>query len=238
MKYKQIKPKKIYEEVADTLLESIRSGDLKPGEKLDSVQQLAESFQVGRSAIREALTSLRAMGLIEMRQGEGTYVKAFEASGIAFPLKSALLMNSDDLKSLMEVRKILETGIAASAAERRTREDLNAMKQAVMDMVKYSADPELGEKADLAFHLAIAKAAGNSLLASLMHHVADMTAESMRETRRLCLYEEMATVDQLNVQHEAILQAIESGEAKQARKAMNTHLDYVEIVLRNYMDTQ
>ncbi|OES46563.1 FadR/GntR family transcriptional regulator [Domibacillus iocasae] len=237
MKYKQIKPKKIYEEVADTLLESIRSGDLKPGEKLDSVQRLAESFQVGRSAIREALTSLRAMGLIEMRQGEGTYVKSFEAAGIAFPLQSALLMNSDDLKSLMEVRKILETGIAASAAERRTLDDLNAMQLAVRDMVKYSADPELGEKADLAFHLAIAEAAGNSLLSSLMHHVSDMTAESMRETRRLCLYEETATVDQLNVQHEAILQAIESRDAKQARKAMNTHLDYVEIVLRNYMDT-
>lgn len=238
MKYKQIKPKKIYEEVAETLLASIRSGELKPGEKLDSVQQLAESFQVGRSAVREALTSLRAMGLIEMRQGEGTYVKSFEAAGIAFPLQSALLMNYDDLKSLMEVRKILETGIAASAAARRTEEDLNAMKQAVMDMVKYSADPELGEKADLAFHLAIAEAAGNKLLASLMHHVADITAESMRETRRLCLYGKMATVDQLNIQHETILKAIESGDAKQARKAMTTHLDYVEMVLHNYMDTQ
>ncbi|OLN22579.1 GntR family transcriptional regulator [Domibacillus antri] len=237
MKYKQIKPKKIYEEVAETLLESIRSGDLQPGEKLDSVQQLAESFQVGRSAIREALTSLRAMGLIEMRQGEGTYVKSFSADGIAFPLQSALLMNRDDLTGLMEVRKILETGIAASAAERRTDEDLAAMEQAFADMAKYSGDAELGEKADLAFHLAIAEAAGNKLLASLMHHVSDMTAESMRETRRICLYEETATVDQLNVQHETILRAIQNRDASSARKAMAAHLDYVENVLHDYMDS-
>ncbi|MDP4087292.1 MAG: GntR family transcriptional regulator, partial [Bacillota bacterium] len=67
MNYKKIKPKKLYEEVAEVIYEMIRTGELKPGQKLDSVQQLAENFQVGRSAIREALTSLRAMGLVEMR---------------------------------------------------------------------------------------------------------------------------------------------------------------------------
>ncbi|MFC0271727.1 FadR/GntR family transcriptional regulator [Metabacillus herbersteinensis] len=236
MKYKQIKPKKIYEEIADTLLDSIRLGELKPGDKLDSVQHLAESFQVGRSAVREALTSLRAMGLIEMRQGEGTYVNSFAADGIAFPLKSALLMNSDDLKGLMEVRKILETGIAASAAVRRTDEDIAVMKLTFADMVKHSGDAELGEKADLAFHLAIAEAADNKLLASLMHHASDITAEAMRETRRICLYEATATVEQLNLQHEEILRAIQNRDATEAVKAMDTHLDYVEKVLRDYMD--
>ncbi|MDR6997848.1 DNA-binding FadR family transcriptional regulator [Neobacillus niacini] len=78
MNYKKIKPKKIYEEVAEAIQDMIRTGKIKPGDKLDSVQQLAENFQVGRSAIREALTSLRAMGLVEMKQGEGTYVRLFE----------------------------------------------------------------------------------------------------------------------------------------------------------------
>lgn len=235
MKYKQIKPKKIYEEVADTLLESIRSGELQPGEKLDSVQQLAESFQVGRSAIREALTSLRAMGLIEMRQGEGTYVKAFEPGGIAFPLQRVLLMNEADLQNLMEVRKILETGIAASAAKNREETDLEAMKQALADMVANAGDPEQGEKADLAFHFAVAASAKNELLLSLMNHVSDMTAESMRETRRICLYEASATVDQLNQQHEAIYKAIESKKADESQRAMAEHLSYVEKVLNEFM---
>lgn len=86
MKYKQIKTKKIYEEIADALIESIRTGELLPGEKLDSVQALSENFQVSRSAVREALSALKAIGLIEMKQGEGTYVKQFdpEAAHILF----------------------------------------------------------------------------------------------------------------------------------------------------------
>ena len=75
MEYKSIRPKKIYEEISDLILSMIREGTLKPGDKLLSVHQLAEQFGVGRSAVREALSAVRAMGLIEMRQGEGTYVK-------------------------------------------------------------------------------------------------------------------------------------------------------------------
>lgn len=92
MKYKQIKTQKIYEEVADALLDMIKNGELKPGDKLDSVQALAESFQVSRSAVREALSALKAMGLVEMKQGEGTYLKEFELNQISQPLSAALLM--------------------------------------------------------------------------------------------------------------------------------------------------
>ena len=84
------------------------------------MQQLAENFQVGRSAIREALSALKAMGLIEMKQGEGTYVRQFEASSIHFPLSTAMLMNKDDVINLLEVRKIIEIGAATSAAAKRT----------------------------------------------------------------------------------------------------------------------
>ncbi len=124
LKYKQIKTKKIYEEVADALLEKIKAGELKPGEKLDSVQALSESFQVSRSAVREALSALKAMGLVDMKQGEGTYIREFEPSHVSQPLSSALLMKKEDVKQLLEVRKLLELGVAAMAAEKRTEDDL------------------------------------------------------------------------------------------------------------------
>lgn len=236
MKYKQIKPKKIYEQVADELLSMIREGKLKPGEKLDSVIQLAENFQVGRSAIREALATLRAMGLVEMKQGEGTYVKAFEPEEIVYPLQHALLMSEEDRTELMEVRHILETGIAASAALNRSDEDLVQMEQALSEMKEFAGDPENGEKADLAFHMIIAHAAKNKLLLRLMHHVSDLTGESMRETRQICLFGENAAPEELNKQHEAILDAIRTKQPEQARLAMVAHLEYVEGVLRNYME--
>ncbi|MER2058729.1 MAG: GntR family transcriptional regulator, partial [Niallia sp.] len=93
MEFKQIKPKKIYEEVADALYDAIKKGKFKPGEKLASVQQLAETFQVSRSAIREALTALKAKGLIDMKQGEGTFVKAYHPEEVVFSFPQAVLMN-------------------------------------------------------------------------------------------------------------------------------------------------
>ncbi|MFP7253962.1 GntR family transcriptional regulator [Virgibacillus sp. 7505] len=236
MKYNQIKPKKIYEQVADELLALIKNGDLKPGEKLASVTQLAENFNVGRSAIREALATLRAMGLVEMKQGEGTYVKAFEPEGIVYPLQHVLLMSGEDRAELMEVRNILETGIAASAALNRSEEDLEQMEKALKEMKAYTGDPEKGEKADLAFHMIIARAANNKLLLRLMHHVSDLTAESMRETRQISLFGEDAAPEELNKQHELILQAIRAKQPDRARMAMVAHLEYVEGILRNYME--
>ncbi|WP_100332856.1 FadR/GntR family transcriptional regulator [Bacillus xiapuensis] len=236
MNYKKIKPKKIYEEVADALLDSIRSGNLRPGDKLDSVQQLAENFQVGRSAIREALTSLRAMGLIELRQGEGTYVKGFSPSGIAYPIENALLMNTNDKLHLLEVRKILEVGVAFIAAQKRTEEDVASIRKALEEMKLHSGDIELGEEADFAFHLSIAKATGNPLLSSLMNHVSDLLVETMKETRRICLYSEWTTVDKLNQEHEAICQAIAEQNPEKARLEMSVHLHNVETILVDFLN--
>ncbi|ETT86478.1 FadR/GntR family transcriptional regulator [Viridibacillus sp. FSL R5-0477] len=238
MNYKKITRKKIYEEVADILLEMIKDGQLKPGDQLDSVQELAVNFQVGRSAIREALTSLRAMGLIEMRQGEGTFVKTFTADNLAYPIQSAILMTDKNIQELLEVRQILETGIVASAAQKRTAEDLEVMRVHLMEMINHKKNSDLGERADLAFHLAIAKAANNVLLSTLMQHVSHLMSESMRETRRICLYDEKKTLDLLNEQHHLIYKQIEAQDAEGAAKAMKAHLQFVESVLAQYIQEE
>lgn len=235
MQYKKIKPKKIYEEVADAIHGMIRSGELKPGDKLDSVQQLAENFQVGRSAIREALTALRAMGLIEIRQGEGTYVREFETEQISFPLSTAILMNADDTAHLLEVRKILEAGTAFSSAQRRTELQLQAMEEALEEMKLANGNEELGEKADLQFHLAIAESSHNPLLLSLMNHVSGLIGETMKETRRLWLYSKQTTTDRLHDEHYAIYQAIKEQDAEKARTLMLTHIENVEDILHKFI---
>ncbi|WP_223595107.1 FadR/GntR family transcriptional regulator [Neobacillus bataviensis] len=235
MKYKKIKPKKIYEEVAEAIYEMIRTGELKPGDKLDSVQQLAENFQVGRSAIREALTSLRAMGLIEMKQGEGTYIKEFETDQITFPLSTAILMNKDDITHLLEVRKIIEVGTAGAAAKKRTDHHLKNMVSALKDMSEAQGNEELGEKADLQFHLAIAEASQNPLLLSLMNHVSDLMGETMKETRRVWLYSKQTTLERLYEEHVAIYEAIRDENEDGAKQSMFKHLENVEEILQKYL---
>lgn len=234
MEFKKIKPKKIYEEVAETIHEMIRSGQLKPGERLDSVQQLAENFQVGRSAIREALTSLRAMGLVEMRQGEGTFIKEFETDQITLPLSTAILMNKKDIANLLEVRKILELGTVAAAAKRRNKEHLLAMEKALQEMEAASGDEELGEEADLQFHLAISEASQNALLLSLMNHVSGLMGETMKETRKVWLFSKQTTIEKLAYEHYSIYKAIEKQDEEEARHFMKIHLENVEAVIRKY----
>ncbi|MBS4210394.1 FadR/GntR family transcriptional regulator [Bacillus sp. FJAT-50079] len=235
MKYTQIKQQKLYEKVAEALHGMIRSGQLKPGDKLDSVQQLAENFQVGRSAIREALSALRAMGLVEMKQGEGTYIKQFSPDQIAFPLSTAILMNKKDVTNLLEVRKIIESGTAASASQNRSEANLQAMEAALQEMKLASGNEELGEKADLAFHLAIAEASQNQLLSSLLHHVSELMQETMKETRRLWLYSKQTTTEKLYEEHKKIYEAIVRGNDEEARETMLEHLENVEVILSEYI---
>ncbi|MES9738678.1 FadR/GntR family transcriptional regulator [Peribacillus frigoritolerans] len=228
MVYKKIKPKKIYEEVSDELYEMIRSGSLKPGEQLDSIQQLAENFQVGRPAIREALSALSSMGLIEIKQGEGTFVKTFDPAIMNHPLSAALLMDQDNIKHLLEVRKILESGTAEVAAKKRTEENLIELKDMLFNMDKVSDDEELSDKADISFHVAVANASQNELLITLMNHVSELMTEKMRDIRRAALYSEEMTLKQLYQQHVRIYDAIAAKDEDGARSAMLFHLQSVE----------
>lgn len=231
LEYKKIKPRKIYEQVAEELLLNIKNGDLKPGDKLDSVWQLAENFQVGRSAIREALSALRAMGLIEMRQGEGTFVREFDPSMISLPITTAVLMKKEDIENLLEVRKVLEVGASGAAASKRTEEDLINMKNILEKMLNSVGDEELGEKADFQFHLAVAKASQNPLLVGLMNNVGEMMLQSMRETRRVWLYSKETTSQRLYDEHMQIYKAIEAMDVRRAQDLMISHLMSVEAVL-------
>lgn len=236
MIYKQIKSKKIYEEVAETLHEMIRTGQLKPGDRIDSVQQLAENFQVGRSAIREALSALKAMGLVEMRQGEGTFIKSFDAKQITFPLSTAILLKKEDIANLLEVRKVIETGISAAAAKKRTDMDIYAMEQVLEEMKNAQGNGELGEKADFKFHVTLSAAAHNPILSSLMDQVSGLMFEIQKETRRLWLFSKQTTSEKLYEQHVAIYKAIAEKDEEKARNSMLSHLENVEEILRKYYE--
>ncbi|MGO5013468.1 FadR/GntR family transcriptional regulator [Niallia sp. Sow4_A1] len=234
MEFKQIKPKKIYEEVADALYEAIKKGQLKSGEKLASVQQLADNFQVSRSAMREALTALKAKGLIELKQGEGTFVKTYHPEEVVFSFPQAVLMNKKDVMNLLEVRRMIESGAAKSAAENRTNQDLIEMKAALEKMSAANGGEELGEAADLEFHLSVAKATNNALLVNLLMNVSDLMQETMKETRQIWLYSKQTTMTQLYEEHLLIYQAILHQESEKAVSAMTQHLENVEEILIKY----
>lgn len=237
LNYKQIRTRKIYEEVAEQIRSRIISGQLKPGEKLASIGELAENFQVGRSAVREALSALKAMGLVEMKQGEGTFVREYDPTSLSQILSPAAIMNKHDVLDLMEVRKIVEAGSVELASRKWTSEDLLPIEEALEEMRLGIGigDEEMGEKADLRFHLSIAKASHNRLLMELMNTISDTMAVTMRETRRVWLYREQATTERLYKEHMAIYDAIRNRDAKEAQRMMLEHLNKVESTLRHHI---
>ncbi|TQR37211.1 FadR family transcriptional regulator [Lysinibacillus sphaericus] len=237
MELRKIKPKKIYEEVSEILYEKIRTGELKPGDRLDSVEQLAEQLQVSRSAIREALSALKAMGLIEIKQGSGTFVKSNQSNQLDFPLSTAILTNKQDISHLLEVRKIIEVGTAASAAIHRTEEDIQSMMQILDEMKRVQGDEELGEKVDFQFHAAISAASQNPLLTTILDQVSGLMIATMKETRRIWLYSKKITSEKLYDEHLQIFLAIKQQNEELAKHAMASHLSNVEKVLMQYFET-
>ncbi|GGJ97209.1 HTH-type transcriptional regulator LutR [Lentibacillus kapialis] len=235
MAYQKIQTKKIYEEVAESIIDKIRNTQLKPGEKLPSVEQLAANFDVGKSAIREALSGLRSMGLLEMKQGEGTYVKSFDPSKFSLPVTIAFLMKKNDVKELYELRKILEVGTASLAAKVHNEEDLIPIEKALIVMGNAKGDEDLAASADMDFHIAIAHAAHNQLLLNLISSVSGLISETIRETRKVLLYSENRS-ETLYMEHERIFNAIKNRKPEEAHEHMYTHLDEVNRELVQYID--
>lgn len=231
MSFKQIESKKISEIVREQIEEMIKRGDVQPGEKLDSVVQLADQFQVSRSAVREALSALRAVGIVTIKQGEGTFVNNYDFSDVLDPMKPERIISKKEMLELFEIRKIMEVGAAELAAKKRTEEQLETMDGALQNMKDASVEDNVGESADVAFHLAIAEASQNQLMVEMMNQLSDTLRKTMFESRRVWLFSEKQTLDRLYEEHEYIFAAIKEKDSDQARMMMLKHLTNVEQTL-------
>ena len=230
------RPLKSSEWVLSELRWEIENGVRQPGDKLASVVELSERFGVGRSTVREALSALKAMGWLDIRQGGGTYVKAIvtnDATG-----ETALadwIANAQSLLQLIEVRRVLETGNASLAARNRTDTDANALQAAISRMKQVLSDEIAGEQADTAFHLLLAEATHNPLLIDLTRSLSDKLQTSMRDTRALWFYADRRSAEALLHEHAAIAEAVAAREERLAAEHMEQHLSKVESVLREQL---
>lgn len=226
MNFQQIRTQKIYEKVADQIKAMIESGNLSPGDKLPSVVELAELFNVGRGTVREALTALKALGLIEIRQGEGTFVKQLTSQDLLGNY-SNLLIGIDQIKSLLEVRKVLESSYVELAAKRRDYQDLINLQAALKQMEEDLQHSTHGEEADWKFHYAIAKATKNEMLVYLIETISDAMKNNLHASR-VILYKKEGMPQKLLNEHRQIYAAIEQQDGEAAKKLLSHHLQEVE----------
>lgn len=230
MKNNEIKLQKGYELVRDHIQNKIQNGTYASGEKLPSVTELSIHYGVGRSTVREALSALKAMGWLDIRQGGGTFVR----NNISTHYESAigeLFRHTLSLTPLLQVRKILEVGCASLAAKERTLEDIKSLEQILDLMKQHPEEDETVEQADVQFHLQLSKATHNELLISMMESLTERLQETMKNSRRLWYYANSSTSRHLLEEHESILEAIKRQDEQEAGDRMRKHLEKVESVL-------
>jgi GntR family transcriptional repressor for pyruvate dehydrogenase complex len=208
------------EQVAKRLAARIKAGDWLPGEKLPSEAELCRAFSVGRSSLREALTSLAFIGLIRVRAGGGSYVADQPSAYFTSAwLSSGLLTNAKALYEFVEARLILEAELAALCAERITLEELAEM-ELLIDRMKASVnDADEFRKLDLSFHLSMGMAAKNEILNDILRGVREQMMDLI--SKSLLLREGM---EQAAAQHGKILEAFRQHNPMKAREAMQGHL--------------
>ena len=196
---------------------------------------MSEQFGVGRSTTREALSALKAMGWIEIRQGGGCRVISSSPAELTFPELEALRSNRETLLELLEVRQSLEVSNAAIAAQKRTEADLSEMNKLILDMEHSVGDDLEGERTDLLFHLTLAKATHNRIMVQLFESITNQMEMAIREIRRAELYANRSVSEQLFKEHLAIFKAILEQDAALAAEGMKQHLQHVESILMKYV---
>ncbi|WP_276352032.1 FadR/GntR family transcriptional regulator [Cohnella caldifontis] len=225
-----------YEEITRQLLAMMEDGTLKPGDKLPSTKELSERFGVGRSTMREALSALKAMGWIEIRQGGGCRVLSRgSAGGFAPPELESIRMNRTTLLHLLEARRTLEVSNAQIAAEKRTEQDLQALRGIAAEMEGATSDDAEGERTDVAFHAALARMTHNPILIRMFESIVGQLETAIREVRRVELYANRSVAEKLLTEHKAICRAVEDGDADGAARSMIVHLRHVESILMKYL---
>jgi GntR family transcriptional regulator, transcriptional repressor for pyruvate dehydrogenase complex len=214
--------------LTERMLELIHTGGHRPGDRLPSTRELSQRFAVTTPTLREALRRLEATGAIEMRHGSGIYVGA-DIERLVLPNPNMREIRAARLLELLDARIVIEPPLAAMAAQHAGREELTALKQVLDEAGRHlrGEDAELHD-ANMAFHRATARMAGNSVL----HEVVDslLTVHGPEQQEILQIFDDRRRDYE---EHLAILEAVEARDAAQAEERMRVHLVDVKTVIEH-----
>jgi GntR family transcriptional regulator, transcriptional repressor for pyruvate dehydrogenase complex len=224
--FEAVRRTKLYEKVAQQIQGLIRDGLLKPGDHLPPERELAETFQVSRSSVRDAIRALEVMGLVEPRQGEGTVVRDVTAETLVNPLSTMLTQKRELVSELLDLRLMIEPPLAGRAAKHATDEEILRLEDILRRQKEKVARGELAIEEDSEFHYAIAKAARNSVVLKVVDVFMDLLRESREQTLQVD-----GRLQKSFTGHRRILDSIKKRKASLAEAAMRRHLEEIERVV-------
>jgi GntR family transcriptional repressor for pyruvate dehydrogenase complex len=222
--FRTIHKTRVSESIIEQVRDLIASGRLSPGERLPAERDLAQRFSVGRSAVREAMRAMEFLGLIQARAGEGTFVTLPPDKSAAHdPVSASLLQEWSTQRKLFEVRRVIEPDLAALAARRATKDQVQRMRTILDEQEAEIRRGGTSIKQDSAFHYMLAEATGNEVLVRIV----DSLMELLLKTRQETLQHAERRLKSLE-QHRALLRAIETRDVKAAERQMQEHIQAIE----------
>jgi GntR family transcriptional repressor for pyruvate dehydrogenase complex len=218
----------VTDEAIDKIKDMIVSGELRPGDRLPKEADLAERLGLSRSSLREAVKALSLIRVLDVRQGDGTYVTSLEPELLLDAMTFVVDFHRDDtVLRFLEVRRILEPAATAMAAQHMSQEDIAGLR-VLLDKLDDDTDVEALVANDLEFHRRIAAGSGNPVLCSLIDGLSGPTTRA-RVWRGLT---QEGAVARTREQHVAIYEAIAAREPELARSWATVHVAGVEAWLR------
>ncbi len=210
------------DQVAQALLARIESGQFKPGGKLPAEAMLAPEFGVSRTVVREAISRLKHEGLLEARQGSGVFVTA-QAALKPLKIEASVVESLDSVLQIVELRRAIESEVAAVAAQRRSTSHLASLEKAFRAIDAHVGKGGDGVAPDVAFHRAIARSTGNPFFLQTLDFLNQYLTAATRITRA----NEARRIDfarQVRDEHKAIVEGIRRRDPLAARNAAQAHM--------------
>jgi len=229
--YDPIRKSGVAEEISAHLLTMIKEKQLLPGEKLPSERELAAMLQVSRPSLREALRALAIMNIIEIRQGDGTYVTSLEPELLVEHLDFVVSLDDATILQLFEARKIVEVGAAALAAKYISEGQMAALEDCLAKSIESNHDPKEFLAIDLELHEHILEAADNPFIKRFLASLSRISLASRSRTVEIPGVREITSRD-----HGFIVTAIKAHDPDAAAEAMLAHLNHVEERLIELID--
>jgi GntR family transcriptional regulator, transcriptional repressor for pyruvate dehydrogenase complex len=214
----------ISDELIARFKELIERGVFVPGRRLPPERDLAEALAVSRPTLRQSMRALQIMGVIKARQGSGSYLAESAGEIMRVPVEFALAFKTVAKTDLFETRCTLEVKLASLAAERRTSDDLVAMRTSLREMEKVMGDPEAWIRTEPQFHNCIVQAARNGVMATIIEMLSQMLVQSRKETIRF-----LSDYSSSYRSHENIYLEIEKQDPAAAAKMMLEHFSLMEV---------
>jgi GntR family transcriptional repressor for pyruvate dehydrogenase complex len=214
-----VKRSRIYEHIVEQIRALIREGRWAPGDQIPPERELAERFRVSRTSVREALRALEMQGVIDSRQGGGTFVRIADTEALVPPLAAAIMRGRRELAEVLEVRELIEPGIARRAAAHATEQHIMQLENLLEEQRGCIEQGRAFVDQDTAFHYTLAKAADNHILLRLHNLILDL----LRESREGYLH--VPDRPRMSLRgHEAILAAVKAHDPEAAYAASLAHI--------------